>query len=123
MHPQVLTCTADAPLALVARVMAAERVHCVVVEGTNESSRGWAVVSALDLVAAGAGGLHLGTAGKSAATEFLTVTPDETLTRAAQLMVEHEVSHLIVVDPTSDRALGVLSTLDLAHAMASAASA
>jgi CBS domain-containing protein len=120
MHPQVLTCTADAPLALVAHVMATERVHCVVVEGTSNNGRDWAVVSDLDLVAAGADEFYAGTAGSSAATEFLTVAPDEALTRAAQLMVEHETSHLIVVDAASDRALGVLSTLDLAHAMASA---
>jgi CBS domain-containing protein len=77
----------------------------------------------LDLIAAGTDGLDGGTAGRSAASEFLTVTPSEKLTRAAQMMVEHETSHLIVVDPGSDRALGVLSTLDVAHAMASAAGA
>ena len=120
MDPRVLTCAADAPLVLVAHVMATERVHCVVVEGTPRNARGWAVVSDLDLVAAGAGGLDERTAGRSAASEVLTVTPGDSLTRAAALMVAHETSFLIVVDPASDRALGVLSTLDLARAMASA---
>jgi CBS domain-containing protein len=118
MHAEVLTCPADAPLALVARIMATERVHCVVVEGTEEDRRGWAIVSDLDLVAGASDGLDEGTAGRSAATEFLTVTPDETLARAAQMMVEHQTSHLIVVDPASGRALGVLSSLDVAGAMA-----
>jgi CBS domain-containing protein len=33
-------------------------------------------------------------------------------------MVEHEVSHLIVVEPRSARPVGVLSTLDIARALA-----
>ena len=118
MHPQVLTCPADAPLRLVAAMMAAEHVHCIVVEGTARDRRTWAVVSDLDLVAAGSAALDEGTAGGSAASEFLTVTPNEKLSRAAQIMVEHDTAHLVVVD-ASDRPVGVLSTLDVADAMAS----
>jgi CBS domain-containing protein len=118
MNPEVLTCPRAAPLALVARMMATENVHCIVVEGSTEDGRGWAIVSDLDLVAASTGALEEGVAGSVAASEFLTVAPDEDLARAAQMMVEHETSHLIVVDPLSDRALGVLSTLDVARAMA-----
>jgi CBS domain-containing protein len=118
MHPEVLTCPPEAPLSLVARLMAREQVHCMVVEGTDGGRRGWAIVSDLDLMAAGSGCLDEATAGRAAATEFLTVAPDETLARAAQMMVQHEISHLIVVDHASDRALGVLSSLDVAAAMA-----
>jgi CBS domain-containing protein len=39
---------------------------------------------------------------------------DEPLLGAAQLMSEHGVSHLVVVDPASGYPLGVLSTLDVA---------
>jgi predicted transcriptional regulator len=119
MHPEVLTCPADAPLRLVAATMAAEQVHCLIVEGTGGDRRGWAVVSDLDLVAAGPASLDGGTAGGSAASEFLTITPDEKLSRAAQMMVEHDTAHLIVVD-AADRPVGVLSTLDVADAMAAA---
>jgi CBS domain-containing protein len=117
MHPEVLTCPADAPLRLVAATMAAERVHCIVVQGIGGDPRGWAVVSGLDLVALGSTALDESTAGASAATEFLTVSPDEKLSRAAQIMVEHDAAHLVVVD-RSDRPVGVLSTLDVADAMA-----
>jgi len=119
MHPELLTCPADAPLALVAEIMAAERVHCVIVEGTEGDRRGWAIVSDRDLMAAGVDGLRAGSAAGYAATEFLTITPGETLARAAQMMAEHEISHLVVVGDASDRALGVLSTLDVARAMVS----
>jgi CBS domain-containing protein len=120
MHAEVLTCPADAPLAVVASIMASERIHCVIVEGTTAGGRGWSIVSDLDLVAAGSTGLDEQTAGRSAATEFPTVTPDEKLIRASQLMVDHETAHVIVVDRKSDRALGVLSTLDVAGAIAAA---
>ena len=119
MHAELLTCSPDAPLALVAEIMAAERVHCVIVEGTAGSRRGWAIVSDRDLTAAGVDGLRSGTAGQYAATEFLTVTCGDQLVRAAQMLAEHDISHLVVVDIASDRALGVLSTLDVARAMAS----
>ncbi|MGZ8698040.1 MAG: CBS domain-containing protein, partial [Gaiellaceae bacterium] len=53
-----------------------------------------------------------------AATPALTVTTSDQLARAAQLMVEHEVSHLIVIEPQSARPIGVLSTLDITRALA-----
>jgi CBS domain-containing protein len=45
----------------------------------------------------------------------LTVVSSDELTRAAQLMVEHEVSHLIVIERRSRRPFGVISTLDIAR--------
>jgi len=49
------------------------------------------------------------------------IASDETLRRAAQLMGEHEVTHLVVVEPTTTKPLGVLSTLDLAEVLAGVA--
>jgi predicted transcriptional regulator len=48
----------------------------------------------------------------------VTVAAGEELARAARPMVEHEVSHLIVVEPHSTRPIGVLSTLDVARSLA-----
>jgi CBS domain-containing protein len=39
---------------------------------------------------------------------------------AAHLMVQHRVTHLVVVDGERGRPIGVLSTLDLARALARA---
>lgn len=52
--------------------------------------------------------------------EFLTVDGGESLERAAQLMAEHEVTHLVVLDSETGHAVGVLSTHDLAGAIGSA---
>jgi CBS domain-containing protein len=50
----------------------------------------------------------------------VAVSADESLDRAAQLLSEHGVSHLIVVDAASGYPAGVLSTLHIAAAYATA---
>jgi CBS domain-containing protein len=118
MHHGVLTCSRDRSLADVARLMASRRVHCIVVTDEPEQADAlWGVVSDLDLVAAaGVRDLEAQSAEASAATAALTISPDETLQRAAQLMTEHGTAHLVVVD-AARRPVGVLSTLDVAAAL------
>ena len=48
----------------------------------------------------------------------LTVSTSDTLERAAQLMHQYRESHVVVVDPASNAAVGVVSTLDVADALA-----
>ncbi len=119
MHPGVFTCFFETPLETVARTMAAHQVHCVVGFGdaTDDDSRVWGLVSDLDVVAAAATDHVHRTAGTSAATEAVTIGPHESLRRAAELMTERGASHLLVVEPGSDKPLGVLSTLDIAAVM------
>ena len=112
MHHGILSCSTDASLAEVAAVMAEHRVHAVVVT-TAASSRPVGVVSDLDVVAGAASGEEPN-AGQAAATEPLVVSANERLDRAAQLMAEHAVSHLVVLDPASGLPIGILSTLDVA---------
>lgn len=120
MHDGVLACSPSTPLSALARIMAAEQVHCVVVADDAASPRSlWGVVSDLDLVAAASvRDLDEQTAGGSSATPALTIAPGETLRRASQLMTEHATAHLVVVEPVSGRAVGVLSTLDVARVLA-----
>ena len=94
MHAGVITCDRDTPLTEVAATMARERVHCVVVEnGSGEDREPWGIVSDLDLIAAATvRDLDAQTAGGTAATLVLLVSPRETLERAAQLMTEHTTS-------------------------------
>ena len=117
MHAGVFACDRDAQLVDVAAVMAREHVHCVVVEsGSGEDGPLWGVVSDLDLVAASTvRDLADQHAGGSAASPLVMVSPDESLERAAQLMTEHGTAHLVVVDRTTLRPVGVLSTLDIAR--------
>jgi crotonyl-CoA carboxylase/reductase len=117
MHEGVLSCSADTPLSAVAELMAGRGVHCVVVTEADDLGV-WGVISDLDLVAAaGVRDLDAQSAGGSAATPALAIRPDDTLRRAAQMMTEHAVAHLLVVDQ-SGRPVGVLSTLDVARVLA-----
>ncbi|MGH3135430.1 MAG: CBS domain-containing protein [Gaiellaceae bacterium] len=116
MHPGVYTCSFETPITTVARTMATHRVHCVVGLGdvTDDDTRVWGLVSDRDVVAAAATDDAHRTAGGSAATEAVTIGPREGVRRAAELMSDHGLSHLLVVEPGSDRPLGVISTLDIA---------
>jgi CBS domain-containing protein len=126
MHPGVVTCPLVTPLTTVARMMATYRIHAVIVFSEESedvaSAELWGVVSDLDLVkAACAGELADRTAGGTAVTPVVTVERDDPLARAAQLMSEHEITHLVVIDPELTRPIGVLSTLDVARALAETA--
>jgi CBS domain-containing protein len=121
MRTGVLSCPPDVPASLVARTMATNHIHSVVVEGVHYDpvhgeQLSWGVVSDMDLLrAARAGGDEL-TAGEIAITEPVTVEPTLALEEAVRLMVEHETAHLIVAD--RGRPVGILSTLDVAGVVA-----
>jgi CBS domain-containing protein len=117
MHRGLLSCAGDAPLGEVAGIMARHRVHAVAVIN-GDGRRPVGVVSALDVVAAMACGAELN-ALQAAVTEPLSVSADDSLHRAAQLMAEHAVTHLVVQDAADGHPIGVLSTLDLATVLAS----
>jgi CBS domain-containing protein len=116
MHRGIVTCSPTTRLTTVAREMAAHRIHCVVIR-TDGADGPWGVVSDLDLVAAAALGAADSTAGSAAATPAVTARPQDGIRRAMQLMVEHQVTHVVVVED-DDRPKGVISTLDIAEALA-----
>ena len=116
MHWGILSCAADASLGEVAAIMAKHRVHAVAVSD-GEDARPDGVISALDVVAA-ISSRRDPNAAQTAATEPLAVSNDERLDRAAQLMTEHGVSHLVVVDAADGHPIGVISTLDIASVYA-----
>ena len=97
-HP-IQACAPDLALPDVARLMAELGIHCVaVVEGPDAGAGGrfLGVLSDLDLVEAA----------------------DADLALAARVMQESRTHHLVVVEPGTGRAVGVLSTLDVARVLA-----
>jgi CBS domain-containing protein len=120
MRPGVFSCSAATPLRTVAQIMAEHRIHAVVIDdvGGDGSAGAWGVVSDVDLLRALAAGALEETAGSIAATEFVAIGSGEMLTRAVQLMAEHELTHLIVREQASRGPLGVISTLDIANLVA-----
>jgi CBS domain-containing protein len=123
MHPGLITCSPSTPLRAVARMMATYRVHAILVtsHGEEELPGGavWGVVSDTDLLrATETCGLEEPASSMIAGPPVLAVAAGDELANAARLMVEHDASHLIVAEPHTARPIGVLSTLDIARALA-----
>jgi CBS domain-containing protein len=107
-------CTPADDLRSVARLMADRTIHCVVVVAGDR----WGIVSDLDLMRALGPGSEQLTAGDVAATDLVVVQPDDTIEHAAQLMAEHDTAHLVVASPDTGRPVGIVSSLDIARALA-----
>jgi CBS domain-containing protein len=120
MSRSVISCPPDTPLRVVARMMATHGVHAIFVfDADDEAPRLWAVVSDLDLVAATQLDLDTLTAGESAVTPLVSVAADRSIAEAGGLMAQYGIAHLAVTEPGSRRPIGVISTLDIARAVAS----
>jgi CBS domain-containing protein len=115
MRLGVISCPPDTLLRDVARIMATYRIHSVVVTEMPDGVP-LGVISDVDVSAAAS--TPDAQAGTVARTEVLTVSPEESLERAAQMMGEHDVTHLVVVQPHSGHPVGILSALDIAGALA-----
>jgi CBS domain-containing protein len=121
MTSGLISCTPETSIRMVARLMARHGVHCVFVfdygDEADEDVQLWGLVSDLDLVAAAWAGVDDRTAAASSVTPLVTVARNDTLAHAAQLMAERGTAHLAVLDPLSQRPVGVISTLDIARAI------
>jgi CBS domain-containing protein len=117
MRVGVITCRPETKLADVARMMVGYDVHSVVVADVEAEGRLSGIVTSLDLAGA-AGKVESLTAGEVASKDLVTISSNESLERAAELMAEHRVSHLIAVQPDSDRPAGMISTRGIAAALA-----
>ena len=117
MHHGIVTCPPSATLREVAELLAENGVHCAVVAEPGEDGPPavWGIVSDIELMR-GLGSPVALTAGNLAALDVVTIRPDEQLGRAAQLLGEHDIAHLIVVEGGAP--VGILSTLDIAKAVA-----
>jgi CBS domain-containing protein len=123
MQLGLIECPPEADLATVARLMAENRIHCVIVSGIERHDRrgeqlDWGIVSDLDLMAGLRPECADATAGELAASDVVIADPGDSLEHAAQLMAEHDTTHLVVVSASTGRPVGIVSTLDVARAMA-----
>ena len=124
MSHGVISCAPETPLRVVARMMATFGVHGIFVfehmDEDDEARQLWAVVSDLDLVAAATLDLDTLTAGSAAVSPLVSIAADRPIAEAGSLMAAHGTTHLAVTDPESFRPVGVISTLDIARAVAAA---
>ena len=115
MHRGVITCHPESSMAAVVRMMAAHRIHSVLVVADDGVCTVILCDADVERVLA-AGALSTTTAGEIA-TAPLTVDPTASISRAVELMNEHCTTHAVVADPATKRAVGVLSVLDVAEAL------
>jgi CBS domain-containing protein len=117
MHAGLVGCDPASSVASIARFLAEEQIHCLLVQGIEHTRGGdrltWGIVSDRDLMRALDAPEAGVTAAELAATAMPTVEPRETLDRAVQLMVSHDVTHIIVVE--NDYPVGIVSALDVAR--------
>jgi CBS domain-containing protein len=118
MHSGIIWCDPGTPLTAVARVLADERIHCVVVSGLERTPTGqhvtWGVLSDLDLMRALDADDTSPTAGSVATGPLITVEPADTVARAVALMADRGTTHVVVV--RNDFPVGIVSALDVARA-------
>lgn len=120
MHPGILSCEPDLPLVEVAKIMATDHVHCVAVIGVSHQDPEcgvWGIISDRDLLRACID--RSDSTARSIATQaVVSVDPRTSLTAAARIMLDAGTSHLVVVEPDTERPIGVLSSLDVAGTLA-----
>ncbi len=114
MRMGIISCPHDATVPDIARTMATYRMHCVLVRDSTDAQP---VAVVTDLALAAAAGEPTRTA-RDLAVPAATVKADEPLSVAARRMADEGVGHLLVIQPATHHALGVLSTLDVADALA-----
>ena len=117
MRIGVLTCPPQTTLTTVARMLAHNHVHAIVVTRpdaeADSDERAWSIVTADDVLR----GRHDPdglTAGGMARADMVTVTADEPLEATAAKLLEHGCSHAVVVGAAGGHPVGMVSTLDIA---------
>jgi CBS domain-containing protein len=123
MHHGVISCPPDATLREVTEILAAHRVHSVIVEGVERDGGQerlvWRVLDDLDLVRSlarpDARDLR---AADMATGPAATLSPSTPLSDAAAAMLAHGLTHMVVASERHGRPVGVVSALDLAAAAA-----
>jgi CBS domain-containing protein len=122
MHPGVVSCASQTPLAQVAQLMADNDVHAVFVDGMTPQLHAHerlveAFVTDQDLMRAIGAGRVYAEAGQTTTSHVTAVHADDPLQRAAELMGREGCSHLIVLSRDGLEPLGVISSLDIARAL------
>ena len=110
MNNAIVTCSRDAGLSEMGRLMASHHIHSLVVS-LDDPAR-WALVSDVDIAQAAIG--RRDATAKDLAVPATGIPNEATLIGAIELMREQRTSHLIVTDAESGQPTGMISALDIA---------
>ena len=117
MTSPVMTVAPDDPTNAVAAAMAREGIKSVVVISEDCAPDG--IFTATDNMHLAVGGADPAstTVGERMSTDVVTVTPSDSVARAADLMTTHDISHLPVLG-ADDQVTGILTSTDLTPELA-----
>jgi CBS domain-containing protein len=118
MRHGVLSCPADASLRDAARMMCSEHVHMILATSTADGSPVGSLSDSGLLRALLEEESAERSLGEVMDRRLETVSSEQPLVVAAELMRDRGTAHLLVRDPRSDAPVGVLSTLDVAGILA-----
>jgi CBS domain-containing protein len=110
MNNSIVTCSRDAGLSEMGRLMASHHIHSLVVS-LGDPAR-WALVSDVDIAQAAIG--RPDATAKDLAAPATGIPNEATLIRAIEVMREQRTSHLIVTDAENGNPTGMISALDIA---------
>ena len=116
MHAGVLACSPGITVRAAARALADHAVHALVVEGISGERLVWRVFTDMDLVRAARAGKLDAPVSEFASADAATVESDAPLASVADVMLDHDVSHVLVV--WGGRPTGIVSSTDFARAVA-----
>lgn len=109
MNKAIVTCSPDAGLSEMGRLMASHHIHSLVIA---LGPARWALVTDVDIAQAAIG--RPDATANDLAGPATGVPGEATLIRAIELMREQRTSHLIVTDAESGEPTGMISALDIA---------
>jgi CBS domain-containing protein len=110
MNNAIVTCSHDAGLSEMGRLMASHHIHSLVVS-LGDPAR-WALVSDVDIAQAAIG--RPDATAEDLAVPATGIPNEATLIRAIEVMREQRTSHLIVTDAENGNPTGMISALDIA---------
>jgi CBS domain-containing protein len=110
MNKAVVTCSREAGLREMGRLMASHHIHSLVVS-LGDPAR-WGLVSDVDIAQAAIG--RPDATAKDLAVPATGIPNEAPLIRAIEVMREQRTSHLIVIDTDSGQPTGMISALDIA---------
>ena len=112
----IVGCDPDASLEEVAGRMSTHRVHCVVVFDRTQGMP-WKVITDLDVARVAARG-ERPPAAAIAGAPVVVVREADSLVDAARTLARQGASHAVVVDDDRGMPSGIISSLDIVHAIA-----
>jgi CBS domain-containing protein len=110
MNEAIVTCSSDAGLREMGRLMASRHIHSLVIS-LGDPPR-WALVS--DIALAQSAIDRPDATAEDLAVPATGISPEATLSRAIDVMRDQGTSHLIVTDTESGQPTGMISALDIA---------